>query len=231
MDDMDCPTTYHMGEDLDLTQPPQREDSGMNKPPALWASPGRVDDEGSVRTAWTDYMVYGDGKGPSEDHRLFALTPIPGALIIRLDSEEDIRAFGNAYPDFATPGHQNRLNAWAKVASDEIDAVMLTEAGASAARKLTYQHRGDSDVAGQGLGDALCEWDVASVCWLRNDNLDVEEVRVGLYPDHEITPEEEEEEREHGFGFTPIHDLDPVDGPRTYEQGKPTGRPQPSPAA
>lgn len=219
MDDLDCPTTYHLGEDLDLSAPPDREDSGMNKPPGLWASPGR-EGGGGVMTDWSDRSVIESGSAP-RGQRLFSITPQPGAVVIRLDSAEDIAAFGRAF-DFSGESHAEKLEAWRRVSASGVDGVMLTSRGVSAAKGLRYGTSREEDRQAWLAGDTLENWDTSSVVWLRNDHLEAGEAQQGTYPAHEITPEEQEE-IEQGWGqYLPTHDLDPMDGPRTYDEGRPT---------
>lgn len=220
MDDMDCPTTYHAGKKLDLLSPPRRPRVGANKPPGLWSSPGR-ESGGGVMTTWTDRSVIEYGEPMLDSSRLWALDPQPGAVVIRLDTAEDIRAFGQAF-DFTEDTEKSRRATWEKVRALGIDGVMLTEQGVAATSTIRYGSQRDEDPRGWAAGDTLRNWDVGSVVWLRNDHLTASDAQFGAYPLHEVTPQEQRELDRGHRRSVPTHDLGHDDIWAGYDEGRPT---------
>lgn len=190
MDDLDCPITYHLGNELDLTRPVPETNAGAKKPPGLWTSPGRIADDGTVQTGWMDWHITDGARDDiAQGRALFAVEPQPGAVIIRLDDAESVKAFGRAFPQFAQNRNRDyeQQEAWAEVRATGIDGLMLTNAGLIGSRHVQREHddqslrikssRQDYDdltpaerVAAEedGFADSLSLWDVSSVVWFNN---------------------------------------------------------------
>jgi len=190
MDDLDCPTTYHLGKSLRLRETPyEPREGGMNKPLGLWTAPGRLDADGGLKTAWSDRHVieYGD----EVKDNLYAITPQPGAVVLRLGTDDDLRALGAAFPRFhagtsgwnGQPSHDDRVTAWKEVEERTgVDGVLITDALARTAHSGTYSLDKAEDPVLWGMYDALSTWDVGSACWFRTDHVEVSKATLGSYP-------------------------------------------------
>lgn len=191
MDDLDCPVTYHLGRNLDLGRPDPTEGAGAFKPPGLWTSPGRVAADGTVKTAWMEWSIEQGHLDPVADHTTYVIRPIPGAVIMRIDSPADIRAIGQAFPQFVRQ-HKGDWEAhgrgWKAIRAAGVDAVMTTSRGAYACRVF---HGGldDPDPAA-AFAETLQGWDVSSICWFSNATVTAEgTITPGTY--ESLAPDDE----------------------------------------
>lgn len=189
MDDLDCPVTYHLGPSLDLSTPPPLS-GGIYKPAGLWTAPGRQSALGGTLTAWTDEQARnGMRAGAGTRQRLFEVKPQPGAVILRIDTRQDLENFVAAFPEFhraqqAPDADQQTRAAWDHVKARGVDGVMLTERGQVHAYYLTYQSK-ETVPRNSPLGSVsrmLEPWHVGSTVWFHNDNLEAREVELGGYP-------------------------------------------------
>lgn len=156
-----CPDTFYLGQSAsNIPRAFSKESSGCNKPPGLWTAPARSTPRG-LKTAWTDYL---SRQGNPVSGQLYRIKAAPDAVIIRLHTADDLEAFGRRYPRFALRGHDHRLAAWRDVEADGVGAVMITEHGVSAAKHVVYR---DPEHPACDVADAVSDWDVSSVCWLR----------------------------------------------------------------
>lgn len=181
MDDVDCPLTFHIGDHLDLDQ--KAPDRGGWKPTGLWTAPGRGAGGGSVKTGWMDWDVeYVSGDGDPGGRTVFAIVPEPGAVVVRLDSEADVAAFGRAFPGFLGE-HSTDAEAaasWSKVRQAGISGIMVTGDGLAGAKRIVADGRSfrpqDEIVADSAAAFAatLGQWDVSSCCWMDNAAIRVE---------------------------------------------------------
>lgn len=226
MDDVDCPTTYHLGRDLDLEREDPTEAVGAFKPAGLWTSPGRVAADGTVKTAWMEWSIDQGDLDPVGGRTVYAIRPVPGAVILRIDTPDDIRAVGQAFPEFVRQNPRDWAaydRGWRAVKAAGVDAVMVTSRGAHAhwaftgGRAATNEHDPAVEFARTIYG-----WDVSSVCWFRNSLVTVDgQVTPGTYQpigrdDPKYDPDYPEVHRDADFG--------------TYPEGQPTTR-QPGGAA
>ncbi len=174
MDDRQCPPTYHLGRDLpgDLAARWGARGAAAYKPVGLWAAPGTSGADG-VRTGWTDFLERG-GVPATDDDRLFRIEAQPGAVVVRLEGEEDVRAFASCYPGFTIDDNPltGSREGWREVLDDDVSAVFLTDSGVVAAKRM-YYGGGDRDDRGRRMAGILESWDAASVCWMRPDHLAV----------------------------------------------------------
>lgn len=217
MDDLDCPVTYHLGRDLDLGRPDPTESAGAFKPPGLWTSPGRVDADGSVKTAWMEWSVIGGQVDPVGDETLYVIRPKPGAVILRIDSPADIRAIGEAFPQFVRhheSGGAAYRRGWQAIKAAGVDAVLATSRGAHAHHAVTRASSRQDPAA--SFAHALYGWDVASICWFSNATITADSTATpGTYKP--LAPDDE------GYNedFPDVHrDVDFG----TYVEGRPTTR-------
>lgn len=179
MDDLQCPPTYHLGQQLDLERAPQHQELWL-KPAGLWTSPGRVDNTRDVRTAWADWCASEemDNDNPDGIRQMFEIRPTPGAIVVRLETPADIRAFGSIYfHELAATVDANPAaigRAWQQLQIG-LDAVFLTAEGVRAAQDIADGRPRETDPAWHAAL-SLSSWDTASVCWFRNHHIQVHTV-------------------------------------------------------
>jgi hypothetical protein len=226
MDDVDCPQTYHIGDHLDLAE--QAPERGGWKPRGLWTAPGRPAGDGTVKTGWMDWDVdYAGGDGSPHGRQVFAVNPEPGAVIVRLDTAADIRAFGAAFPHFLGRGDGTvtvddaARESWGAVRAAGIDGILVTTDGLTAAsgvRSGEQSSRRMTDLASDNaaaFATTLSQWDVASCCWLTNRNIRVDgTATAGTY-----SPAADDDDDD-DYGWTPR--VEPGDDFGTYNDGGPT---------
>lgn len=219
MDDLDCPNTYHLGDTLDVTRPTPTRVVGMHhKPAGLWASPGRVEEDGAVKTGWTDWIATEGGSQPNGTI-VHTVRPRPGAVIVRLHTADDIRAFGAAFPRFGDVAKVDPVSrkakarwaaAWQSVADAGISGVMVTDEGAHAHWRAKEEA---TSAAEREFADGMDTWDCSTVAWLDNTAVEVTGTApVGRYVYAEPDPDD-------SFGWRDLADRDEID---ILDQGAPT---------
>lgn len=146
----------------------------------LWTAPG-INEDGKVKTAWTDWSVENDFHVNNNP-----VTPIKvrkQAVVVVIDSEEDIQALCKAYPH----GSSFSFEAMSKAG---IDGLRLSSKGHNESRKYNT----DSKIHNFSI------WDIDSTVWLNKDNLRAgKPLPQGEYPkenyeDDDVRPWEEEDE-------------------------------------
>ena len=207
MDDLDCPTTYHTGRTLDLTRPEPTQGKGIHKPPGLWSAPGGQDENGGIRTTWTDRSAR-EGSANDSDSLMWAITPQPGAVVLRIDSRADLEALETVAPGFH---ERDKTKGWDQLRALGISGALLTSRGHTTAYVRYYS--GDEG-PGYDAADALTAWDVGSAVWFNNKHITAEQVETSHY-------EEDREELD--------DDDDPYASPRyvvgpsgSYDEGQAT---------
>lgn len=130
----------------------------------LWTAPGRVDDVGHVKTAWTDY-AHEEGFSVSDE----PLSPIRArkqAIIVIIDSDEDLGRLCKAFPG-AKQGF-----SYEAMAQAGIDGVRLSESGVRSAKSRETER-----MASFGI------WDIDSTVWIQNTNISTgKAVQKSEYP-------------------------------------------------
>lgn len=182
--DEDMPTTYHQhtpGQPVTLDSARKLTNPGRSTPPdkpegALWASPGRGDADGSVKTAWTDWAArenFGEGG------QLAELAPQPGAVVVTVQSRADAEALMGKYN---TDRDGTRSFDWEAMKADGIDGVHVSDRMADVYASSTSER--------DGAAGNLEGWSAGSVAWLSSERLDVgESHQPGTY-----TPGKEDSE-------------------------------------
>lgn len=165
------PTTYHQHtHDKPVTLDPGRgavnPDRALPDKPtgALWTSPGRIDADGNIKTAWTDWAAredYGDGG------QLAEIKPEPGAIVVTVTSGNDTRALMAKYGTDDVDGR--RSFDWAAMREDGIDGVHVTERMASV---HSFAPRDDDSPLAHLEG-----WSAGSTAWLSSEHLEVGDSR------------------------------------------------------
>lgn len=171
VDDTAMPATYHApraGRPLDLTEEHpivNARTTAPDKPEgALWTAPGRTEDNGAVKSAWTDYDAdEGGSSQPSKE--LHVLRPTPGAVIVCINNEADAEALMARYNSVGAYG--DKVLDWEAMAADGIDGVYVD----GQAVKASFGKHGQAINGFYG-------WDVASVAWLSNKHLSTDESTV-----------------------------------------------------
>lgn len=166
MDDTAMPPTYHVarsGKPLDLDDGGEvdvAEYALPDKPTgALWTSPGRVEQGGAVKSAWTDYDARESGSArPAES--LHVVRAQPGAVIVSIETPEDAQALMDRYETQDQRGE--KAFDWVAMKRDGIDGVYVSPSAV----------QGNSGHLGTAFGN-LYGWDASSVAWLSNDNISV----------------------------------------------------------
>lgn len=175
-DDTTMPPTYHLtrsGGGLRLTDGKEIGNSEIALPDkpsgALWAAPGRVEPDGAVKSAWTDFEASQSGSTKPVSG-LHVIRPQPGAVIVSIESPEDAEALMRRYP--ATDKMGQAAFDWAAMSRDGIDGVYAAPSAV----------QGNSAHRGTAFGN-LYAWDVSSVAWLSNTHLavDPEPAPCGTY--------------------------------------------------
>lgn len=171
MGDDDMPTTYHQHTpDKPVTLDPGRgatnPDRALPDKPsgALWTSPGRIDADGNIKTAWTDWAAredYGNGG------RLVEMNPQPGAVIVTITNGNDTRALMSKYGIDDADGRKSF--DWAAMREDGIDGVHVTERMASV---HSFAPRDDDSALAHREG-----WSAGSTAWLSSEHLEAGESR------------------------------------------------------
>lgn len=184
MGDGAMPPTYHAarsGSPLDLDEGREVELSEIAVPDkprgALWTAPGRIDSEGAVKSAWTDYdATEGGSNRPSK--ALYVVRPQPGAVIVSIETPEDATALMNHYEAHDSRGE--RSFDWVAMKRDGIDGVYASPDAV----------QGNMHHTGQAFGN-LYGWDASSVAWLSNENISVDEgtMEGGMYTVTHSEPE------------------------------------------
>lgn len=217
MDDLQCPPTYHVGQQLDLERAPQHHELWL-KPAGLWTSPGRVDQTRAVRTAWADWCASEDLDNDKPDgiRQMFEIRPTPGAIVVRLETPADIRAFGSIYfHQLAATGDGNPVaigRAWQRLPQTGVDAVFLAADGVRAAQDIAAGRPRETD-PGWHAALSLSAWDTSSVCWFRNRHIQAQAVTGAPDVAKGVTDEDDIAARE-------LRDPQPVvyaEGPRSAE--------------
>lgn len=193
--DEDMPTTYHKygeGRAPDLGNPHRlyNQEGGVSDKPggALWASPGRVSDDGSVKTGWTDWAARELYGGFSEsDGGMVEVKPTPGAVVVCVNEPEDWENLVARYPrDSDDPDTAPELD-WTAARADGIDGVYVDR------KMATIGSRYETHGPNAHPVSRLYGWDVAQVGWLSTEKIEVgESVTPGTYR-HE-TPEDDEDD-------------------------------------
>lgn len=188
-DDSGMPPTYHLahsGETVDLEE--EHGDiqnwaigsGGIPGKPsgALWSSPGRVDDSGNVKTAWTDWSArqgYADENGDGGREVKGALTRLqaqPGAVVAVISTPDDAVRLSERY-GLEEDNGEKHLD-WVAMRRDGIDGVHVTESLAHESKKVAPSHP-----ASQFSG-----WDAGSTAWLSTERLEASgEGSPGVYDD------------------------------------------------
>lgn len=207
MDDTSMPPTYHVarsGKDLDLDDGREVGLSTIARPDkptgALWTAPGRIDKDGAVKSAWTDYDAQeGGSKRPAKE--MHVVRTQPGAVVVSIDSPEDAQALMDRYETRDTAG--SRSFDWVAMKRDGIDGVYASPDAVQG--NLNHKDQAFANFYG---------WDASSVAWLSNDNISVDEGKAQggtytvTYPD---TEDDDHQERpdisDEGMGeyVTPKH--------------------------
>lgn len=228
--DDDMPTTYHQHTpDKPVTLDPGR---GATTPSralpdkpggALWTSPGRIDADGNIKTAWTDWAAredYGNGG------QLAEISPQAGAVVVTITSGNDARALMNKYGTDDVDGR--RSFDWAAMREDGIDGVHVTERMASV---HSFAPRDDDSALAHLEG-----WSAGSTAWLSSEHLEVgESQKPGTYKyaepeDDDLGYREVEPEEGEGKYDEPTRpDLDQAWGrvPKRFKQDRITATPSP----
>lgn len=184
MDDLDCPTTYHLGRNLDLTAPDPIEGKGIGKPPGLWTAPGGPDERGDIRTTWTDRSAR-EGTANTQES-LWAVSPQPGAVVLRIDSAADLEALEAAAPGFLG---WDKTKGWDEIRALGVSGVLLTSRGHTSAYVRYYK---DGRGPGYAAADALTSWDVGSAVWFNNEHISAEPATKARYEeDDDLDPDGE----------------------------------------
>lgn len=191
MDDTAMPPTYHVarsGKPLDLDDGREvgvAKYAFPDKPTgALWTSPGRVEQGGTVKSAWTDYDARESGSArPAES--LHVVRAQPGAVIVSIETPEDAQALMDRYE--AQDQRGEKAFDWVAMKRDGIDGVYASPSAV----------QGNIGHSGTAFGN-LYGWDTSSVAWLSNDNISVDEgtVKGGTYT---VTVQEPEGDDEEGY--------------------------------
>lgn len=176
-----APSTWHYGPtrpDPQTLGPVRDAQVGMDKPiGALWSAPalpaasvaqlGGYDAGESVRTTWTQWARNEGLWGPEEGGRtLTVLQGTPGVVVVQIDRLEHMHALATAFPS----PHRMRLYSWEAMSAAGIDAVHLTDAGATATKMGAASYSDPHAIA-------FSTWDVESVAWLRPEHLHVGNTR------------------------------------------------------
>lgn len=197
------PTTYHQHTpDKPVTLDPGRGASTParalpDKPNgALWTSPGRIDADGNIKTAWTDWAAredYGNGG------QLVEMNPQPGAVVVTITSGNDARALMGKYGIDDADGR--RSFDWSAMREDGIDGVHVTERMASV---HSFAPRDDDSALAHLEG-----WSAGSTAWLSSGHLEVGEPREpGTYT--YVAPEDDDP------GW--YREVEPEEGKGTYDE-------------
>lgn len=129
----------------------------------LWTAPG-INEDGKVKTAWTDWSVENDFHVNNNP-----VTPIrvkKQAVVVVIDSEEDIQALCKAYPH----GSSFSFEAMSKAG---IDGLRLSSKGHNESR----EYNTDGKIHNFSI------WDMDSTVWLNKDNLSAgKPLPQGEYP-------------------------------------------------
>lgn len=199
MDDSAIPPTYHVGragEPLALDEDREivhGEYASVDKPSeALWTAPGRVDSDGGVKTAWTDWSaIENGGSGGGDNECIHVVRAQPGAVVVSVEANEDAEALLSKYQTqdkYGRPFHD-----WAAMKRDGIDGVYLSP-------KAVPETWARGKALRQFYG-----WDASSVAWLSNKNLqsDAEQHPIGHY---EVEYETSEDGTEDRYGDATVTD-------------------------
>lgn len=201
--DDDMPTTYHQHTpDKPVTLDPGKgaanPDRALPDKPsgALWTSPGRIDADGNVKTAWTDWAAredYGEGG------QLVEMNPQPGAVVVTITNGNDARALMGRYGIDDADGRKSF--DWAAMREGGIDGVHVTERMASV---HSFAPRDDDSTLAHLEG-----WSAGSTAWLSSEHLEVGESREpGTYT--YIDPEDDDP------GW--YREVKPEEGEGTYDE-------------
>lgn len=127
-----------------------------SKPEAggLWSSPGHTDEDGTVKTQWTDWSH--DNQFEVKDIPLNPLKVRKQAVVVELSTTEDVDALIKAYPAKTGPGF-----SYEKMASDGIDGVRLTQEGVRNSKGFNMEHSIHN----------FSMWDIDSTVWINSDNI------------------------------------------------------------
>lgn len=175
--DSDMPTSYHRHHpERPFEFDPERRTlanpaaATSDKPEGavLWTSPGRVDSDGHVKTAWSDWSNTSQF-GDFTQGQLVAVHAEPGAVIATVHTSEDADRLLARY------GHTNAVGKrafdWVAMKNDGIDAVHLSSQAANAA-----------NLGPEGALDNFYAWDASSTVWLSPQHLSVgEQHQLGHY--------------------------------------------------
>lgn len=183
MDDLDTPTTYHLGRTLDLDTPPVSEGTGNAKPPGLWSAPGGPDPDGRIRTTWSDWSA-SNGTANIPTEQLWAITPKPGSVLLRIDTTDDLTALERAAPLFTS---DTPRAGWEELKALGVTGVFLTEQGHHAAYRHYYGTT--ADTPGHAVANDLAIWDVGSAVWFDNTLVTATPVEKAVYS-HADPPED-----------------------------------------
>lgn len=197
------PTTYHQHTpDKPVTLDPGRgvtnPDRALPDKPsgALWTSPGRIDADGNVKTAWTDWAAredYGNGG------QLVEMNAQPGSVVVTITNGDDARALMGKYGIDDADGRKSF--DWAAMREDSIDGVHVTERMASV---HSFAPRDDDSTLAHLEG-----WSAGSTAWLSSEHLEVGKPQEpGTYT--YIDPEDDDP------GW--YREVKPEDGEGTYDE-------------
>lgn len=126
---------------------------GLMKPESssgVWTSPGKLQEDGTVSTRWSEYRLdEGYGSGGDDVHHV---KPMKDAVIVVVDTDEDLERLYQHFPDPA-----GRLS-FAKMADAGIDAFHVTQNAINGSGSHYSENR-------TTLGD-LYGWDMESTLWM-----------------------------------------------------------------
>lgn len=172
--DEQIPDSFHIGtvdrETLDVSA--GNADDGVDKPSgAFWTAPGRESDDGTVKTAWTDFHAE---QGQPSFVDAVSVSPNPGSVVISITTPEQEKAVLDCY---GIDTERGRRLDWEAMTKDGVDGFYV-----------------DTKMANRGPGTAFYGWDIASIAWLQKDAVAIgDKVDLGKYEyeadEHSFYPE------------------------------------------
>lgn len=154
----DDPSAFEMG------QLPGRFFWAKPSSGGLWTSPGKIGEDGTVKTEWTNWSAREQFE--VKDTEVSPVRIKSHAVIVRIDNDDDVEKLCKEFP--AADGGMS----YRKMADAGIDGVHLSEAGNMASKRAGF---------GKAIG-SFTSWDMDSTVWLRSENISSgKPVKIGKY--------------------------------------------------
>lgn len=145
--------SYHDEQDEDLKELFKNNFSSKPEGGGLWTSPGRVSEDGGIKTEWTDWSHQEQFRVSNDP--LVPLKVKKQAVIVHINSAEDLDALCKAFPA-SSPSF-----SYEAMAEAGIDGVRLSRDGLRVAKGA---------VPGEKMHN-FSNWDIDSTVWINKDNI------------------------------------------------------------